>query len=47
MTGADPAPPSPAKIGKKHDYLAYNCDFSHEIRQKCSLLPPLGAIFLS
>ena len=32
---------------KKYDFLAYNRDFSHEILQKFSRLPPLGAIFLS
>jgi hypothetical protein len=32
---------------KKYDFLAYNHDFSHEIPQKFSRLPPLGAIFLS
>ena len=29
----------------KYDFLAYNRDFSHEIPQKCSRLPRLGAIF--
>ena len=38
--------PSPQNW-KKSDFLAYNRDFSHEIPQKCSRLPPLGAIFLS
>ena len=37
----------PSAIGKKYDFLAYNRDFSHEIPQKCSRLPPLGTIFLS
>jgi hypothetical protein len=32
---------------KKYDFLVSNRDFSHEIPQKCSRLPPLGAIFLS
>jgi hypothetical protein len=35
------------KIGKKYDFLAQNRDFSHEIPQQFSRLPPLGAIFLS
>ena len=30
---------------KKYDFLAYNRDFSHEIPQQFSPLPPLGAIF--
>jgi hypothetical protein len=34
-------------IGKKYDFLAWNRDFSHEIPQKCSHLPPLGTIFLN
>jgi hypothetical protein len=32
---------------KKYDFLAQNRDFSHEIPQKFSRLPPLCAIFLS
>ena len=32
---------------KKYDFFAWNRDFSHEIPQKCSHQPPLGAIFLS
>jgi hypothetical protein len=32
---------------KYYDFFAYNRDFSYEILQKCSRLPPLGAIFLS
>ena len=39
--------PPPPKIGKKYDFLAQNRDFSHEIPQIFSRLPPLGAIFLS
>jgi hypothetical protein len=48
-TGADPgwgtpgAPPP--KIGKKYDFLAWNRDFSHEIPQTFSRLPPLPQIF--
>ena len=48
-TGADPggrtrrAPP--LKL-EKICFLAYNRDFSHEIPQIFSRLPPLGAIFL-
>ena len=30
----------PPKIGKKYYFLALNRDFSHEIPQKCSCLPP-------
>jgi hypothetical protein len=32
---------------KKYDFLALNRDFSHEIPQQFSRLPPLGVIFLS
>jgi hypothetical protein len=32
---------------KKYDFLALNRDFSHEIPQRFSRLPPLSAIFLS
>ena len=32
---------------KRYDFLASNRDFSHEIHQKFSRLPPLEAIFLS
>jgi hypothetical protein len=32
---------------KKYDFLAQNRDFSHEIPQQFSRLPPLGTIFLS
>ena len=32
---------------KKYYFLAENRDFSHEISQKCSCLPPLGAIFFT
>ena len=53
VPGADPggggrtrrAPPP--KIGKKYDFFASNRDFSHEIPQQFSHLPPLGAIFLN
>ena len=34
-------------IGKKYDFLPWNRDFSHEIPQKCSPLPPLVTIFLN
>ena len=44
--GGAPGMPPP-KIGKKYDFLALNRDFSHEIPQKCSRLPPLGQFFLS
>ena len=37
--GAHPAR-APPKIGKKYDFLAQNCDLSHEIPPKCSRLPP-------
>ena len=46
MTGADPGG-GPPKIGKNMIFLAYNRDFSHEIPQKISRLPPLGVIFLN
>jgi hypothetical protein len=42
--GAPGACPPPHKIGKKIKKIS---DYSHEIPQKCSCLPPLGAIFLS
>ena len=47
--GAHPArpPPPPPKIGKNMIFFAQNRDFSHEIPQKFSRLPPLGAIFLT
>ena len=35
----------PNKNWKKYKFLAVNRDFSHEILQKFSCLPPLGAIF--
>jgi hypothetical protein len=35
---------APPKIGKNKIFWR---NFSHEISQKCSRLPPLGAIFLS
>ena len=44
--GAHPAG-APPKIGKKYDFFASNRDFSHEIPQQFSHLPPLGAIFLN
>ena len=39
--------PNTSAIGKKYDFLAWNRNFSHEIPQNFSRLPPLGAIFLS
>jgi hypothetical protein len=55
-TGADPgggvhstrAPGArPPKIGKNMIFWRKIVIFSHEIPQKCSRLPPLGAILLS
>jgi hypothetical protein len=40
-------PDSSIAKGKKYDFLAKNRDFSNEIPQIFSLLPPLGAISLS
>jgi hypothetical protein len=40
------APPPPLKL-EKYDFFGVNGDFSHEIPQKFSRLPSLGAIFLS
>ena len=39
--------PPHLKIGKNKICLASNRDFSHKIPQTFSILPPLGAIFVS
>ena len=45
--GGAPVARRPPKIGKNMIFLALNRDFSHEIPQKFSRLPPLGAIFFN
>ena len=49
-SGADPGGVHPARAPplklKKYDFLWQNRDFSHEIPQKFSRLPPLSAIDL-